>query len=179
MALRRGPVLVSLMCLVAAVVAAAVLPSAAYPGAPWFEPSKVYDQNFPDPSIVVDGGVHYAFGTSTGGAYLPVMTSPDAQTWTARPRYPQPACVGGTVDPYFNDALPCPASWAPARPGGGRLAKEIWAPGAAKIGGRWVVFYSVRVDLSRDRVCISVDASKTGRASCRERGGRYGYDSVV
>src|SRR3546814_12026885 len=90
MALRRGPVLVSLLCLVAAVVAAAVLPSAAYPGAPWFEPSKVYDQNFPDPSIVVDGGVHYAFGTSTGGAYLPVMTSPDAQTWTARPRYPQP-----------------------------------------------------------------------------------------
>src|SRR3546814_15334630 len=85
MALRRGPVLVSLMCLVAAVVAAAVLPSAAYPGAPWFEPSKVYDQNFPDPSIVVDGGVHYAFGTSTGGAYLPVMTSPDARTWTARP----------------------------------------------------------------------------------------------
>src|SRR3546814_20966847 len=119
MALRRGPVLGSLLCLVVAVVAAAVLPSAAYPGAPWFEPSKVYDQNFPDPRIVADGAVHYAFGTSTGGAYLPVMTSPDAQTWTSRPRFPQPACVGGPVEPTFHEPLPCPPAWPPHHPCGG------------------------------------------------------------
>ena len=44
------------------VVAASILigvlagqPSSAYPGAPWFKPSSVYTQNFPDPHVVVDG----------------------------------------------------------------------------------------------------------------------------
>ncbi len=156
MTIRRRSSLALVSLLAAAVVAGAALPAGAYAGAPWFEPSKPYTANFPDPSVVVDGGTAYAYGTSTGGAYLPAMTSPDATTWTARPKYTQPACVGGEVDPFFNDALPCPARWAPDRDVGGRLKKEVWAPGAAKIDGRWVVFYSVRASLDRDRFCISV-----------------------
>jgi hypothetical protein len=152
-----------LAALVAVATAATLLhtapPAAAYPGAPWFEPAKPYTQNFPDPSIVWSGGTAYAYATSTGGAYLPVMTSTDLRTWTARPKYAQPSCVGGSVDPYFNDALPCPARWAPDRNVGGRLKKEAWAPGAARIGNRWVVFYSVRQRLDRDRFCISVATS--------------------
>ncbi len=44
-------------------------PVAAYAGAPWFQPSTTYidqsrpdqqNSNFPDPSIVRDGGTYYA-----------------------------------------------------------------------------------------------------------------------
>lgn len=146
--------LVTLLALVALVAGAA--PVGAYAGAPWFEPSEPYSENFPDPSIALDGTTYYAYGTATGGAYLPVMTSPDAVTWTARSRYPQPACVGGPVDPHFNDALPCPAPWAPDRDVDGRMKKEVWAPGIAEVGGRWLAFYAVRQRLDVDRFCISV-----------------------
>jgi hypothetical protein len=63
------------------------------------------------------------------------------------------------VDPYFNDALPCPARWAPDRAVGGRMTKEVWAPGVARIGGRSVAFYAVRERLDIDRFCISVATS--------------------
>lgn len=129
-------------------------PAGAYPGAPWFEPGEAYDDNFPDPSVVVDGGRYYAYGAPTGGAYLPVMTSTDLVTWTARPAYDPGAPLN--EDPFFNDALPYPASWGVDRPIPGRLKKELWAPGAAKIGGRWLVYYSVRTRLDQDRFCISV-----------------------
>jgi hypothetical protein len=127
----------------------------AYAGAPWFKPSTVYTENFPDPSLMVSGGRFYAYATSTGGAYLPAMSSTDAQTWTARPAYdPGPPL---NSDRYFNDALPYPARWSPDRPGvDGRLKKEVWAPGVAAIGGRYVAFYAARVALDRDRFCLSV-----------------------
>ena len=131
-------------------------PAAAYPGAPWFKPSTVYTENFPDPSIVVTGGRYVAYGTSTGGAYLPAMTSGDLRTWVARPAYRHPADGG---DPYYNDALPVPAAWSPDRDVDGRLKKEIWAPGVAEIGGRFVAFYSARERLDRDRFCIAVATS--------------------
>ena len=157
MAARRCPLASCIVAAVAAIALVAVAPPAAgYPGAPWFEPSKPYTQNFPDPSVVLDGATYHAYGTATGGAYLPVMSSRDTGTWVARPAYQQPTCVGGSSDPFFNDALPCPASWAPDRPVGGRLKKEVWAPGVAEIGGRWVVFYAIRQHLDRDRFCISV-----------------------
>jgi hypothetical protein len=43
--------------------------ASAYPGAPWFEPYEhmyqPYTGNFPDPEILVDNGVYYAYGTAT------------------------------------------------------------------------------------------------------------------
>lgn len=152
---RRTALALVLTTLAAAVGFVASGSSAgAYPGAPWFEPSKPYDQNFPDPSIVVGDGRYYAYGAPTGGAYLPVMTSTDLVTWTARPAYDPGAPLN--EDPFFNDALPYPAEWGADRPNTGRLSKELWAPGAAKIGNRWVVYNAVRVRLDRDRFCISV-----------------------
>jgi hypothetical protein len=146
------PLLVALATLVVALGPAT--PAGAYAGAPWFKPSTVYTENFPDPSVLVSGGRYYAYGTSTGGAYLPAMSSTDAQTWIARPAYdPGPPL---NKDPYFNDALPSPASWSPDRNVDGRLKKEVWAPGVAAIGGRFVAFYSARVSLDRDRFCLSV-----------------------
>jgi hypothetical protein len=37
------------------------------PGAPWFEPSKPYTQNFPDPHVIRVGDAYYAYATGTGG----------------------------------------------------------------------------------------------------------------
>ena len=135
-------------------------PAHAYPGAPWFEPGKPYDQNFPDPSVFFDAatGRYYAYATTTGGSYIPAMSSADASTWIARHAYPQPACVGGESDPFFNDSLPCPAAWSPDL-GSGRLAKAIWAPGVARIGGHFVMFYAARVDRNNGRFCLSVATS--------------------
>jgi hypothetical protein len=142
-----------------AVLGAALLTSLphadAYPGAPWFKPSTPYTANFPDPSVIRVGGTYYAYGTATGGDYLPVMSSTDLVTWTARPAYDPGAPLNS--DPQFNDALPRPASWAVDRPGvSGRLTKEVWAPGVATIGGHYVDFYAARVSLDHDRFCISV-----------------------
>ncbi|QGG94920.1 S-layer homology domain-containing protein [Actinomarinicola tropica] len=157
---RRAPARTALAAALALALLAALAPSAAsYPGAPWFRPGVPYDDNFPDPNIVVHNGRYYAYGTSTGGAYLPVMVSDDLRTWVPRPAY-DPG-VPGIDDPYFNDALPQPAAWAADRPGAGRMSKEVWAPGVARINGRFVAFYAVRERLDRDRFCISVATSSS------------------
>lgn len=150
----RALPLLAALALVAALAAAG--PAAAYPGAPWFEPSKPYTENFPDPSVSFDpaSGRYHAYATTTGGAYLPAMSSTDGLTWIARPAYPQPACVPGPADPFFNDALPCPAAWAPDL-GPGRLAKQLWAPGVARIGGRHVAWYAVRTSAVTPRFCLA------------------------
>lgn len=156
------------VALVSSLVALATdsAPADAYAGAPWFQPSTTYidlsrpdqqNSNFPDPSIVRDGGTYYAYGASTGGAYLPIMSSTDLVHWTARPSYS--GAPWGVSDPFFNDGLAQPASWGVTRNVGGRLKKEVWAPGAAKIGGQWVVFHAVRVSTARDRFCITVETS--------------------
>jgi beta-xylosidase len=153
--LRRRASLSLLVALVAALVSSLLAaPASAYPGAPWFQPGKAYSGNFPDPSVVRDGTTYYAYGTATGGSYLPVMTSRDLRSWVPRPAYNPGAPLN--ADRYFNDALPYPAAWGVNRPVPGRLKKEVWAPGVAKIGGRWVAFYSVRVRMSPARYCISV-----------------------
>jgi hypothetical protein len=126
-------------------------PASAYPGAPWFEPSKPYTANFPDPDVLRVGDTYYAYATPTGGAYLPVMTSTDLQTWTARPKYDPGAPLNR--DPYFNDALPYPARWG-GDYGGGRMTKEIWAPGVERFGDAYIAFYSVRMPNS-NRFCLS------------------------
>jgi len=146
-------------CLVALVVLVPVVAggtaASAYPGAPWFRPAHVYTGNFPDPSVLRVGHRYYAYGTSTGGAYLPIMSSTDLRQWVARPGYADGAMGPG----LHNDGLPQPARWAVDRPVVNRLSKELWAPGVAQIGGRFVAFYAARVSLDRDRFCLSVATS--------------------
>ncbi len=188
---RRGParrrphtLLALVVALVAGLVATATS-AAAFPGAPWFMPyfdasspfeqqrrgaeyhpaNQYYTHNFPDPDVLRDGNTFYAYGTSTGGAYLPVMTSTDLVNWAPRRPYDKseldPALVpaGGQWmygDEWFNDALLKPPSW-----GGdfadGRMSKELWAPGVEKFGETYVAFYAVRLPLSRspERYCLS------------------------
>ncbi len=161
---RLGRVLsVLLIALTAAAVVPAIqaAPAAAFAGGPWFEPSKPYTQNFPDPTVVRDGNTYYAYATETGGSYLPVMSSTDLKTWIARPAY-DPAtyglgtCAGG-YDQYFNDALPCPAAWAVRQASTHpHLNTPVWAPGVAKIGGKWRLYYAALQNENPQRQCISV-----------------------
>jgi beta-xylosidase len=147
---------ITLAVIVAALAVAPVDTAGAYPGAPWFRPAHPYTENFPDPSVLRVGYRYYAFGTATGGAYLPIMSSGNLVQWVARSAYTTPAQGG-----FGNDGLPAPASWAVDRPVGNRLSKEVWAPGAAQIGGRFVVYYAARVALDRARFCISAATSPT------------------
>ena len=150
----RSRALLTAVGVLLATLGVGATPASAYPGAPWFEPDKPYTENFPDPDVLRVGDTYYAYATSTGGAYLPVMRSTDLRTWVARSAYKHPS----SDDPYFNDALPQPASWAPDV-NGGRLSKEVWAPGVEQIGGRFVAFYSIRTVANPERFCISVATS--------------------
>ena len=97
---RRTVVGVSLIAFVLAGLLAVPPPASAYWGAPWFRPGFPYSSNFPDPTIVRDGGTFYAYSTMTGGSFLPVMTSTDLVNWTARGAYNYP---GGCPHDPFDD----------------------------------------------------------------------------
>jgi hypothetical protein len=43
----------------------------------------VYDQNFPDPSVLVVGHTYYAYSTNSNGENLPVIASDDLTHWRA------------------------------------------------------------------------------------------------
>jgi hypothetical protein len=177
---RSLPLLLALSLFLAVLtVARGADPAAAYAGAPWFKPGTTYldlslpdemNSNFPDASIISDGGTYYAYGATTGGAYLPVMSSTDLVHWTARPAYPDPT---GGGDPFFNDALPFAPSWGVEVPGANhpRLRKELWAPGAAKIGDQFVVFHAVRVSNASDRFCIGASTSSDPLGPFTDSGG--------
>ena len=141
------------LVLLALVVASTTLganPVSAYAGAPYFAPNQTYAQNFPDPSVVWDAstGRYYAFATTTGGVNVPAMWSTDLVTWTAAPN-------NGSTDAngQHHDALPLPDTSGTAVNVGGSFPFDLWAPGVAKVGGTWVMFYALRVD-NAGRRCL-------------------------
>ena len=141
------------LVLLALVVASTTLGSApvsAYPGAPYFAPNQVYAQNFPDPSVVWDAstGRYYAFATTTGGVNVPAMWSTDLVTWTAAPNNGSTNANG-----QHHDALPVPDTQGIAVNRGGSFPFDLWAPGVAKVGSTWVMFYALRVD-GNGRRCL-------------------------
>ena len=138
---RRALVLLAL--LVAALLAT---PALADPFAPPPLPAPAYAGDFPDPHVLRVGGTYYAYSTTTGGRHLPVLRSTDLQTWTGVQAY----------GPVVGDALPRPANWSKDRTGG--IAKETWAPAVIALGGRYLAYYAVRVELPH-RFCISVATS--------------------
>ncbi len=172
------------VALLAGLVAGAA-PASAFPGAPWFMPyfdktsefeqqrrgveffgpGRYYTANFPDADILREGDTYYAYGTSTGGTYLPVMTSTDLVNWAPRrpydkgeldPRYIPAGKEWMFGDEWFNDALLQPPAWA-GDFSGGRLTKQLWAPGVEKFGSTYVAFYAVRVPttVAPERYCLS------------------------
>lgn len=177
-ALRRVPVR-ALLSLLALLSALAVVPFAesqaqgepatpAYVGAPYFAPGAVYTQNFPDPSILFDPGtnLYYAYATTTGGVNVPVMTSPDAVTWTAVPRHTIPNANG-----EYHDGLPdpSPAGW-PWQTGDARFPDDLWGPGVTKLGNRWVMFYALRENQAGRRCLVyATSASPAGPFGAAKR----------
>ncbi len=133
----------------------------AYVGAPYFAPGAVYTQNFPDPSILFDPvtDLYYAYGTTTGGVNVPVMTSPDAVTWTARSRH-----AIANPNGEYHDGLPDPSppGW-PWQSGDARFPDDLWAPGVTKLGSRWVMFYALRENQAGRRCIVyATSASPAG-----------------
>lgn len=153
---------VAAIALVAAVAGSVLVagPASGYAGAPWFEPSKPYDQNFPDPSVFYENGTYYAYATGTGGSYLPVMTSTDQMTWIAREAY-DPCCNLLQRYPGFNDALPDVASWGVRDSGTQHMTSWVTAPGVAKFGSNYNAYYGLWYQRP-DRFCISVAVSTSG-----------------
>jgi beta-xylosidase len=98
-------------------------------------PPPVYPGDFPDPFILVDGDTCWAYSTGSGGRDLQVMASPDLRWWSP----PVEALAG----------LP---TWG---------ARGLtWAPEVVPVGGRFVMYYTLREAASR-RQCISVAVADT------------------
>lgn len=110
-------------------------PADAFPGAPWFQPGRPYNQNFPDPAIILVDSTYYAYATTTGGSSMPVMTSSDLKTWIAH-----------------GDALVSGPSWSP-REGAGW---NIWAPTVVELPtGKFLSAFAARTG-DGDRRCIAI-----------------------
>jgi hypothetical protein len=161
-------VLLSLVLAVLAGTLAQAPSAAAYPGAPWFEPSKPYTQNFADPHVIRVGNEYYAYATGTGGSYLPVMRSTDLRTWVARDAY-DPG--GGLAQKYpgFNDALPYVASWGVHRETTMHMSSWVTAPGVERFGGTYNAYYGLWAGTNPDRHCISVATSSSPQGPFSDR----------
>jgi hypothetical protein len=126
----------------------------AYVGAGWFEPAKVYTQNFPDPHVLRVGSDYYAYGTGTGGSYLPIMSSRDQVTWVAREAY--------RSGPASNDGLLAVPKWAHHNyDAGNHMTSWVTAPGVAQFGNTFNAYYGVWVGTNPDRHCVSVATSSS------------------
>src|SRR5579862_8055226 len=87
------------------------------------------DVDFPDPTVLVDGGTYYAYSTEVEFAQIQVTSSVDLTNWTP---------VG--------DALPTLPGWA--------NPFHTWAPSVIKIGQTYVMYYTVQ-DAATLHRCIS------------------------
>lgn len=107
-------------------------PVNAFPGAPYFRPGEPYDQNFPDPAIILVDSTYYAYATTTGGSSMPVMTSTDLKTWIAR-----------------GDALGSRPSWS-------HVPWNIWAPTVVELPtGKFLAAFASRSG-GGGRRCIAI-----------------------
>jgi beta-xylosidase len=97
--------------------------------------APVYAGDFPDPSLLYTGGLYWAYATGSAGRNLQVTASSDLHGWSAP-----------------SDPLPVLPSWA--------SAGRTWAPGVTIVGGRYVMYYTVR-DTALGIQCISVATSPT------------------
>jgi beta-xylosidase len=95
--------------------------------------NPVYAGDFPDPSVVRIGPEYWAAGTASGGAFPPIMRSPDLVNWT----------LAGSI---FQKA--------PAWTNG----QAFWAPELARQGDRYLAYYSAR-RRSSGTMCVAVATS--------------------
>jgi beta-xylosidase len=95
--------------------------------------APAYAGDFPDPSILLNAGTYWAYATGSAGRNLQVMSSPDLHSWSAP-----------------SDPLPTLPSWA--------STGRTWAPAVVQVGGKYVMYYTVR-DAALGIQCLSVATS--------------------
>ena len=105
--------------------------------------APVYAGDFPDPSVLLVGGVYWAYATGSGGRNLQVMRSNNLASWTAP-----------------SDPLPTLPAWA--------SVGHTWAPAVIQLAGSYVMYYTVR-DAALGMQCISVATSATPVGPFRDR----------
>jgi len=99
--------------------------------------NPVYDDDFPDPHIILVDDTYYAYGTTNGSSInIRVMSSADLLQWEE-----------------LGDALPALPKWAMLNSG------YTWAPGVMHIEDQFVMYYVAR-DKDIDRQCIGVSVSE-------------------
>lgn len=141
-------------CLPVALLSAA--PSAqASLGGDRFWAGLEYHGEFGAPSVLRVGTTFYAYATNTDGNNLPVMTSPDLDTWTARAAWPVE--LGFSSWRGYNDAMPFPATWAAKLPPNGKPG--VWSPAVIKLAGQYVDAYAVQMTAKSDRHCLTLATS--------------------
>lgn len=138
-----------LIALVALVAACLVLATPAGAQPDWrptvAESVKVpaYPGDFPDPFVLVDNGVYWAYSTGSAGRDLQVISSTDLRNWS-QPENPLGTCPAGTTTQC---GFP---SWA--------TRGFTWAPAVAKVGDQYLMYYTLRQTAS-DLQCVSVAVS--------------------
>ncbi len=124
--------------------------ASAYPGRPSpigadpFHAGRIYQGDFPDPTVLRIGAVYYAYSTTIASLNLPVMTSRDLVHWRAR-----------------GEGLMNVAAWAAWRHVDSRRVATTWAPTVARFGRTYVHAYATPVRGNRRKFCISTSTSKS------------------
>jgi beta-xylosidase len=97
--------------------------------------NPVLKYNFPDPFVLLDDGVYYAYATNGTGRNVQLARSQDLVGWE-----------------LLTDAMPALASWV-------RLGRpDVWAPEVIKIGDTYVLYYTAR-DKQSGKQCVGVATS--------------------
>jgi hypothetical protein len=97
----------------------------------------VYNQDFPDPTIMIVGGTEYAYSTNSNNVNAPWATSTSSTQWT----------------PGGSDAMPALPSWS--------TTGETWAPSVEpNAAGQFVMWYTI-ADTATGTQCISRAVSST------------------
>lgn len=110
----------------------------------------VFDENFPDPHVLMHDGEFIAFATNHG-INLPMATSRDLVNWSF---------VGDPANPGQRlDGMPVLAPWV----------KEglTWAPEVMKVGEKWILYYTAR-NRQRDVQCLGVAVADDPKGPFRD-----------
>ncbi|GBF06739.1 glycoside hydrolase family protein [Deinococcus aerius] len=121
-------------------------PAVTRPAAPTTFRNPVIDENFPDPFILKVGNTYHAYATNSANANVPHAVSRDLVRWE-----------------FVGDAMPVLGTWAQ----GGRT----WAPEVARVGNRYVLYYTAQ-DEDSGRQCIGAATATSPAGPFRDSSGK-------
>jgi beta-xylosidase len=104
--------------------------------------NPVLDENFPDPFILKVGDTYHAYATNSANANVPHATSRDLVRWE-----------------MAGDVFPVLPGWVE----GGRT----WAPEIARVGNRFVLYYTAQ-DAASGRQCIGAATASSPAGPFRD-----------